>query len=259
MSINVAWGITGASQHMAATFDIFREAARWKEVRITTFLSAAGVEVVRMLGLWDDLQSISPGGPYRELLTPGLTGASAARAVRFINREYDMLAVAPATTNTMAKIAAGISDTPVANAVTWAHKANVTVFILCTHTDIRQIESPFPYRIRLHRCKHCDECPPAQACPTGALSTIMREPMIDPLRCTMCGECIPACPHDVVERLGTVGFRRRLLDAEVVEALRGTRGTVVLDSPHQLLPTLRRYATRLPRLRIERPAAEEPA
>ena len=78
MAVNVAWGITGASQHMAATFDVFREVARWKEVRITTFLSAAGVEVVRMLGLWDDLQSISPGGAHRELLTPELAGALAA-------------------------------------------------------------------------------------------------------------------------------------------------------------------------------------
>ena len=259
MTVNIAWGITGASQHMAATFDVFREAVQWKEVRITTFLTAAGVEIVRMLGLWDDLQAISPGGPYRELLTPRFAGVCTAQAVRFINGEYELFVVAPATTNTMAKIVAGISDTSVTNAVAWAHKSNRTVFVLCTHADIREIDSPFPYRIRLDRCRHCDQCPPVEVCATGALTRIMLEPMIDPLYCTMCGECVPACPHDAVERLTTVRFKRRLLDAEVVESLRNTRGTVVLDSPEQLLPTLRRYATRLPALRVERPAREDTA
>ena len=98
---------------------------------------------------------------------------------------------------------------------------------------------------------------PETACPTGAWSRIMLEPMIDPLRCTMCGQCIPACPHDAIESVGKVSFRRRMVDANVVELLRGFRGTVVLENPRHLLHTLRRYTTRLPELRVEQPEVED--
>ena len=51
-------------------------------------------------------------------------------------------------------------------------------------------------------CQHCEECPPADDCPTGALSkTIQGYIALEDWACTGCGTCIEACTFSAI-RMG---------------------------------------------------------
>ncbi|MGB9902466.1 dihydromethanopterin reductase (acceptor) [Methanothrix sp.] len=223
----VAWGITGGGQYLAESVKAMREVAARN--RVCTFVSRAGEEVLRMYGLLDVLQEISRGGYLEEIFLESESGRSFPMTGRLMLGRFDMLLIAPATSNTVAKIACGISDTIVTNAAALAEKAEVPVLVL--PTDLREVVTRAPYAVNREVCRGCEICPPQTACPQGAISgDDIRS--IDLMLCDGCGTCLPLCSSGAIDAV-RMNVRRRCIDLRNIEILR-ERGYVILESPEEI-------------------------
>ena len=246
---NLAWGITGASDKLLATFDEVEKAASQDDVRVTTFITQAGVEIIRHFRLQDRLAAISNGEPYREIVAPKTHGASTWLACRFFAREYETLLVAPCTSNTLCKFCSGVSDTPVTNAASWAVKAGVSVFILQTHMTLGRMDSPMFVRLKDKACKRCDDCPPEKTCRYEAITRKKAKyPRINMLKCVRCGDCVPACPYDAIAMGERYRLSHRIVDQEAAERVSQIKGMAILTETRQIKTTLKRYTTTIPRV-----------
>lgn len=233
--MNLAWGITGAGHFLHESFNVFKELKQKKpELKVTTFLSRAGEEVVRMYGFANELSNISSGGYLEERFYEGEQGASFPKAGRFLLQRYDALIVTPATSNTTAKLACGIADTLVTNAAAQAVKGGVPVFIV--PVDIAgKIESRMPYFIDREICMRCELCPPREQCPMQAITD-----QIDLLKCDGCGICVKLCSYGAIRgRLAKLKVRD--VDSRNVRKLRRLKGIKVLAHPRKILNVIAEY------------------
>ncbi|MCZ7357623.1 MAG: dihydromethanopterin reductase (acceptor) [Candidatus Methanoperedens sp.] len=221
----IAWGITGAGHFLKESFDIFKNLKKKnKDLRINSFVSRAGEEVIAMYGLKNELSGISCGDYLEEAFYESQQGSSFPKTGRFLLKRYDCLIVSPATSNTTAKLAYGIADTLVTNAVAQAVKGNVPVFIV--PVDISgTIESKMPYSIDREICMRCELCPPAEECPEHAITD-----QIQLLKCTGCGLCVRLCSFGAI-RGGLARLKVRDVDSKNVRILQGLEGITVLDNP----------------------------
>jgi len=235
----LAWGITGAGYYLKETFSSVDSVSRFPGVLVTTYLTKAGVEVVRAYGLWDALARISPGGYYQEVFTDEDQGASGFKAGRLYRGMYHALLVSPATANTVAKIVHGIADSLVTNAVAEAQRASVPVFILPTDQGEGMIETTLPYRLDGAQCAACEPCPAAAACPYGALKEAEGRPMLTSSLCVGCGLCLPACSFNAIMHGERVQAKVRPLDARNARLLREMEGITVLKHPSEIGDALR--------------------
>jgi dihydromethanopterin reductase (acceptor) len=226
--MNIAWAISGAGHYLEETFSEMEEVA--KDHKVTVFLSKSGEEVVRAYGLLDRLKRISPGGYLQEVFTASEEGSSAPSTGRFFLKRYDALIVAPATTNTVAKIVYGISDTLVTNAVSHAMKSMTPVYILPVDTVVKEATTKLPYYIDKALCRLCSKCPPAEACKEGAISGYR----IDLLRCTACGICEEFCEYGAIVGGKKVKMRARQVDVENVNKLKKMEYITVLKHPEEI-------------------------
>ncbi|ATZ60930.2 MAG: dihydromethanopterin reductase (acceptor) [Methanosarcinales archaeon Met12] len=224
--MNIAWGITGAGHFLRESYEIFWTLAQ--EHQITTFVSGAGEEVLRMYGLFDKMSEISNGEYLREIFLESRSGKSFPKAGRFLLGKYDALIISPATSNTVAKVVHGISDSLITNAVTQTVKGGTPVYIV--PVDISgTLMSEMPYFIDRDACEKCDDCPPKERCPKNAITD-----QIDLLKCDGCGLCVDCCPHSAI-RGGFVKCRVRDIDAQNVETMRSMDGIAVLKNPNEIL------------------------
>lgn len=139
----IAWAITGSGHMLHECMDVL---ARMGPVDV--FMSKAAEEVLRCYGYQLNL----PEGArvYRE-------GAASAPVVgRFYRGGYKALVIAPATSNSVAKMVLGISDTLVTNLFAHAGKCRVPSIVLPCDTGAElQSEAPdglvpvYPRRIDL--------------------------------------------------------------------------------------------------------------
>lgn len=124
MSLKLVWGITGSGDQMPETFTAMSALHEAGDLEITAVLSKAAAKVVRWYKLWDQLQTIAKSVLIEEdANTPFIVG-------KLQIGRYDCFLVAPATANSVAKIAHGIADTIITNAVAQTAKTNVPIFIL---------------------------------------------------------------------------------------------------------------------------------
>ena len=124
MSINIAWGITGAGDLLNEVFDKMEELSGYENVRITAVLSKAGETVVKWYNLMEKLQSIADKIKIeKDANAPFIAGD-------LQTGKYKCLILAPTTANTVAKLVHGIADTLLTNCVSMTNKANKDVFIL---------------------------------------------------------------------------------------------------------------------------------
>jgi len=121
----VAWGITGSGHRLPETVEVMQalnEQYR-QSVDITVYLSKAGYQVAQRYRLLALLQNSFAGLRSEvDANTPFLAGALQLG-------DFDFLLIAPATSNTVAKIALGIADSLLSNAASMALKAFVPVYI----------------------------------------------------------------------------------------------------------------------------------
>jgi len=122
----IAWGITGSGDKLIETIEVMKKVKEKydDEVDIGIYLSKAGEQVIKYYRVAYELENhfdkvwieINPNSPFLAgLLQLG---------------KFEFLLIAPATSNTVAKISMGISDSLLSNAAIMALKAFVPVYIL---------------------------------------------------------------------------------------------------------------------------------
>jgi archaeoflavoprotein AfpA len=124
----VAWGISGAGDKIAEFISVMKEIQNEyaDTLEIQVFVSKAADLVLKYYRLEDDLkQSFSNVRVELNSNAPFL-------AAWMQMRKYEFLLIAPATSNTVAKIANGIGDTMLTNATIMSLKAFAPVFIAPT-------------------------------------------------------------------------------------------------------------------------------
>jgi dihydromethanopterin reductase (acceptor) len=223
--MRLAWCITGAGHFLRESFEVFRELKeKNKELFVTSFVSRAAEEVIKMYGLQNDLLNISGGSYLEECFYEREQGSSFPKTGRFLLNKYDALVLTPATSNTIAKLAYGIADTLVTNAVAQAVKGNVPVYIV--PVDIEgHIESKMPFFIEREICMKCEYCPPMRDCPNKAITD-----QIDLLKCNGCGICIKLCSYGAI-RGGVTKIKVRDVDSKNVKILGELEGITILNRP----------------------------
>jgi archaeoflavoprotein AfpA len=136
----VAWGITGAGDKIAEFLEVMKEIqkAYADTVEIQIFLSKAAEIVLKYYRLEDDLrQSFAKVTVEVNSNTPFL-------AAWMEMRKYEFLLIAPATSNTVAKIANSIGDTMLTNAAIMSLKAFVPVYIAPTDYKVGTVVTRLP-------------------------------------------------------------------------------------------------------------------
>ena len=124
----VAWGITGAGDKIAEFIEVMKLIQKdYAEiVEIQVFLSKAADQVLKYYRLEEDLkQNFSKVRVELNSNAPFL-------AAWMQMHKYEFLLIAPATSNTVAKIANGIGDTMLTNATIMSLKAFAPVYIAPT-------------------------------------------------------------------------------------------------------------------------------
>jgi len=140
--INVAWAITGSGEFMPEVTSLL---CRLPVGGIDLFLSRAGEEVVKMY---------EPTLLQRESIAHVFYDRGGAYPIsgRFSVGYYHLLVVAPATSNTVAKMVYGIADTLVTTIFAQAGKARVPIVVL--PSDVNEVmisNAPNGRKIVLYR------------------------------------------------------------------------------------------------------------
>jgi archaeoflavoprotein AfpA len=128
----IAWGITGAGDKIAEILEAMKDLKKQSEdvVDIDVYVSKAADIVLKFYRLEDELKRNFPKVQVE------LNSNSPFLAAWMQMRKYEFLLIAPASSNTVAKIANGIGDTLITNAAIMSLKAFVPVYIL--PTDYRE-------------------------------------------------------------------------------------------------------------------------
>lgn len=122
----VAWGITGSGDRLTEVFEIMKQIKKQyqDEVRITVYLSKSGDQVIKLYHLFIDLKNnFEKNRVERDANVPSL-------AIQLQTGKIEFLLIAPATSNTVAKLANGIADTLLTNSAIMALKAFVPVYVM---------------------------------------------------------------------------------------------------------------------------------
>jgi dihydromethanopterin reductase (acceptor) len=129
----LAWAVTGSGHYLEECLDIIRELDD-----VDLFYSRAGEEVLRMYG--HDPKAINNNSRvYRD------RAASSPPVGLFYRGDYHTLVVAPATSNTVAKMVLGLSDTLVTNVYAQAGKCRIPSIVLACDTE-QEVDTPAPDR-----------------------------------------------------------------------------------------------------------------
>jgi archaeoflavoprotein AfpA len=124
----VAWGITGAGDKIADFIDAMKEIQKEyaDTVEIQVFLSKAADIVLKYYRLEDDLRK-----NFAKVRVE-LNSNAPFLAAWMQMRKYEFLLIAPATSNTVSKIANSIGDTLLTNAAIMSLKAFMPVYVAPT-------------------------------------------------------------------------------------------------------------------------------
>lgn len=122
----VAWGITGAGDKIEEIINIMKNLKEKSEgiATIDVFLSKAALTMLKFYRLENTIKQIFPKVMVEfDSNTPFLAGLMQSH-------KYDFLLIAPATSNTVAKIVNGIGDTLLTNSAIMSLKSFVPVYIM---------------------------------------------------------------------------------------------------------------------------------
>jgi len=124
----VAWGITGAGDKIAEILEVMKDLRKQSEnlVQIDVYLSKAAETMLKFYRLEDDLKN-----NFAKVQVE-LNSNSPFLASWLQIRKYEFLLIAPASSNSVAKIVNSIGDTLITNSAIMSLKAFVPVYILPT-------------------------------------------------------------------------------------------------------------------------------
>ncbi|MCP3661452.1 MAG: flavoprotein [Gammaproteobacteria bacterium] len=148
----IAWAITGSGHYLKECLEQVH-----KRTDVDLFLSKAGAEVLSMYDF--DLKSL------RQRITCFRdTTASASPVGLFYHGHYDRLVIAPATSNTVAKMVWGVADTLVTNIYAQAGKCRIpSIVFACDTEPAMESDAPggkvmvYPRRIDLENVERLRE------------------------------------------------------------------------------------------------------
>jgi archaeoflavoprotein AfpA len=138
--IRIAWGITGAGDKIAEFIEVMKELKiQYADViDIHVFLSKAAEQVLKYYSLETYLKE-----NFRKVRTEINSNTPFLAAWMQIHK-YSLLLIAPATSNTVAKIVNGIGDTLLTNAAIMSLKAFVPVHVVPTDYEEGTIFTKLP-------------------------------------------------------------------------------------------------------------------
>jgi archaeoflavoprotein AfpA len=126
--LKVAWGISGAGDKIAEIVETMKElkAQSGDSVEIEVFISKAADTMLKFYRLDEEVKK-----SFSKVMVE-VNANSPFLAAWMQSGKYEFLLIAPASSNTVAKIANSISDTMLTNAALMALKAFQQVYILPT-------------------------------------------------------------------------------------------------------------------------------
>ncbi len=120
----IIWGITGSGDKIDEVYDAMLNLHQKTDMRIKVIVSKAGAQVLRWYKLWGRLnESFDKVLVETDANVPFIAGPLQIG-------KYDLLVVAPLTANSTAKIAHGIADTLITNAVAQTLKGLTPVLLM---------------------------------------------------------------------------------------------------------------------------------
>ena len=232
------WCITGAGGYLRDVYyqlKQFRE--RFPHVEIEIVMSKAGLEVSRIYGVLDDLRHIASGGRYGLLhldVSPsGIGRYGIPLGGRVSLRRYNIVLIAPASSNTVAKIAHGIADSPPTIASSQALKAGVPLVVLPADNPSDPVTT-LPCYIDMSKCTLCYSC--VKECPYKAISVEKDGTLhLDYTLCRGCGLCGDVCDAKAVRCWEKARINITPIDLENIEKLRKMPKTFVVNNPYELV------------------------
>ncbi len=135
--MRIAWGITGSGDLIAESVELMTQIQKEHDVRIDIFVSKAGRQVLNWYRLWNPLNEQFKVKVEVDANVPFIAGPLQMG-------KWDMLIVAPLTANSAAKIAHGIEDTLLTNAVAQCCKGTTPVVLLPVDQVPGEIETVVP-------------------------------------------------------------------------------------------------------------------
>ena len=189
MRKRVLWCLTGSGSFIHECSTSIAKLTR-SGVEVDVCLSRAGEEVSRLYGVLSDFLALG----VRVLLDRSSSGLDVAG--RVASGRYGVVVVAPATSNTVAKIVLGVADTPPTIAVSQALKNRIPVAILPSDYG-DTVVTTYPCIVHRELCNGCMIC--ASLCPYEAITVAGSRARIDYSRCVGCGICATVCPRGAVK------------------------------------------------------------
>lgn len=144
MNQRLAWAITGSGHYLRESLAILKTLKN-----VDVFLSKAAAEIIRQYGFEELL--INTGHRVYQDKT-----ASSVPVELFYEGKYHALVIAPATSNTIAKMAYGFSDSLVTNLYTQAGKTRVPSIVFACDTapevgsSFIESEAPRDNRVKVY-------------------------------------------------------------------------------------------------------------
>jgi len=230
----VLWCITGSGSFLREIYRLFRSIREKYDLEIGIILSKAGVEVARIYGILDKLGNIATGGRYdgiySDVTESGITSDGIPLGGRVSLGRYKLVVVAPATTNTVAKIVNGIADTPVTIVVNQALKSKIPIIIFPSDYDEDAI-THLPCYINEEKCIKCYKC--VESCPNKAIY-VDEYPRINYNLCRGCEVCQKVCEVNAIKCWEEISYHPSRIDLENTKKLSLFKQVTVVKSINEL-------------------------
>jgi archaeoflavoprotein AfpA len=122
----IAWGITGSGDRITETVDVMTKLQKKYDdvVDVRVFVSKAGEQVIKYYKLFNTLEK------HFDKVWVEINANSPFLAGQLQLKRYEFLLLAPATSNTVAKISLGLADSLLTNAAIMSQKAFVPTYIM---------------------------------------------------------------------------------------------------------------------------------
>ncbi|ADI32462.1 flavoprotein [Staphylothermus hellenicus] len=239
MDKRVVWCITGSGSFLREIYDLFVKLREKHGIVIAVAFSDAGVEVARIYGILDQIDKIvSKNTPYSGVYFSRDSASGIPLAGRISFKRYDLVVVAPSTSNTVAKIVHGIADTLPTIIVSQSLKAGIPVIIFPSDYSARSLTT-LPCRIDLDKCIYCMKCLLEEGfCPYNAIVASSCKYgihlSIDYSKCRGCEVCVNKCPVKAIKCWEKATITPSTIDLRNLEKLATINGVTVVTSLKEL-------------------------
>lgn len=136
--VRIAWGITGCGDKIEEIARLMIDLKKRHGITVDIYISKNAKLVLKWYKLWTKLEE-----EFYDIRTE-VDANSPFVVGKLQTGHYDLFLVAPVTANSTAKIAYGISDTLLTNAVAQAAKAKVPVYLYPPDNKPGELETILP-------------------------------------------------------------------------------------------------------------------